>query len=83
METIKYILTGSPKTHGFKTKADFRKALRSNFVEAKNIEDANLLITNSQYSETSKMQNAHRLGVAIVTYSDIATPGTVQYAKAE
>ena len=69
---IKYILTGSPKAFGFKTKESFRSRLTENFQEARSLKEANLLITDSMESDTNKMKTAHNLGIAIETYGDLA-----------
>lgn len=64
-----YVLTGSPKEHGFKTKAEFQ-ALVLNWSEAKKIKDADFLITDDVASSSSKTKEANKLGKQIITYTE-------------
>lgn len=66
-ELVKYILTGSPKPN-FKTKDEFKKTLPNNWIEVGKMDQAQYLITDSPESNTSKMQDAKRLNVQIITY---------------
>jgi len=68
-KTYKVVLTGSPKEHGFKTKAEFL-AKYPNLVEVDKLQDADYLITDDLSSSTSKMEKATKLGVKIIEYSD-------------
>lgn len=64
-------LTGSPKEHGFKVKADFLKLASDNgYLHGKLNIDCNFLLTDSMSSTSSKMKKAEKLGVEIITYSD-------------
>ena len=61
-------LTGSPKTFGFKTKAEFL-AKFPNLYEC-DLKDASFLITDDLNSTSSKMKTADKKGIAIKTYGD-------------
>lgn len=69
---LKLTLTGSPKEFGFSTKADYITHLKENgyIVEEVAIKDCDYLITDDINSNTSKMQNAKKLGKTIKTYGD-------------
>lgn len=65
-----YELTGSPKSFGFKTKAEFIEAAKSKGYEhGKLNKDTSFLITDNLEGKSSKMTKANKLGVTIVTYS--------------
>lgn len=68
-ENIKVLLTGSPKEHGFKTKAEFLSKY-PNLIEVKKMSDADMLITDSLESKSSKMKDAEKLNKQIKTYAD-------------
>ena len=71
-------LTGSPKEHGFKVKADFLKLASDNgYLHGKLNVDCDFLLTDSMSSSSSKMTKANKLGVEIITYSDFVN----QYLK--
>ena len=77
---VKYLLTGSPKSFGFSTKEQFKSTLPQNWQEVGNIKLADMLITDSLISKSSKMSAATKLGKQIVTYQgaiDLAKPQTV------
>lgn len=68
---IKFVMTGSPKGFGFKTKAEFVKTLPSNWFEQKGLNnETNYLITDDLASKSSKTTKANKLGINIVLYSD-------------
>ncbi len=69
-EEIKYMMTGSPKSFDYKTKAVFKGVLPKNFTEVKKINDATLLITDDLESNSSKMKKAKSMGIEIKTYGD-------------
>lgn len=70
MQDIKfYIMTGSPKPFGHKTKKDFAATLPSNYKEAKNIRHADVLFTDDASANTSKMKTANSLNIDIELYS--------------
>ena len=71
METIYVCMTGSPSPVS-KTKEEFISQFDN--TEQVSITDArcNYLITNSLDSMTSKMKNAEKKGVKIITYEDFA-----------
>lgn len=66
-ETIKVLLTGSPKAFGFATKDEFLKA-NPNYLVVKKLIDADFLITDDMNSKSSKMSSAKKLGMNIKTY---------------
>jgi len=61
-------LTGSPKTFGYKTKAEFL-AKYPNLYEV-DLKDATFLVTDDLNSTSSKMKNAQKKGISIKTYGD-------------
>lgn len=69
---IRLTLTGSPKAHGYKTKGEFKQYLVSKgyVVEEVSIKECDCLVTDDLNSNSSKMQNAHKLGKEIKTYSE-------------
>ncbi len=69
VNSIKVVLTGSPKEAGFPTKKHFLDKY-PNLEEVKNIKDANFLVTNDLSSTSSKMKEAEKHGVKIKTYSN-------------
>lgn len=69
-DSIFYVLTGSPKVAGFKTKEVFKQQLPSDWVETGDMKIAKYLITDDLSSNSSKMGNAKKLGINIITYSE-------------
>ena len=67
----RYLLTGSPKAFGFKTKDEFKATLPADWVEVGNIKEADMLVTDSLTSKSSKMTAATKLGKQIVTYDNV------------
>jgi DNA ligase (NAD+) len=67
---FRYMLTGSPKNFGFKTKEEFKSTLPSNWVEVDNLKQAHMLITDDMASISSKMKSAQQLKLKIQTYGD-------------
>jgi DNA ligase (NAD+) len=70
-DAIYYVLTGSPKSAGFKTKAVFKQTLPENWIETDDMKKATYLITDDLSSTSSKMQLANKLGKSIKTYETI------------
>lgn len=71
-DAIKFEMTGSPKDFGFKTKSEFLDLIQSKgYVHSKLNKDCQLLITDSEYSSSSKMKKAKSLGIEILTYDQI------------
>lgn len=64
---IKVVLTGSPKSFGFKTKAEYLAA-HPEYVEVDKMQDADFLITDDLNSTSSKMSKAKKLDINIKTY---------------
>lgn len=69
-KTIKLCLTGSPKTYGFTTKAEFINALLEKGVEVEEVtvKEAQLLVTDDINSSSSKMKTAQKYGKPIIEY---------------
>lgn len=64
----KYMMTGSPKAFGFKTKKEFEETLPSGWVAVNNIKDATILFTDDLNSNSSKMKQAKARNIEIKTY---------------
>ena len=67
-DKIPVIMTGSPKTCGFNTKADFL-VKHPEYVETTKWNECQILFTDDLESDSSKMQKAKKLGVEIRKYS--------------
>ena len=69
---LKLTLTGSPKVFGYKTKAEYVAYLNTlgYSVEEVSIKECDYLITDDMDSNSSKMQNAKKLGKIIKTYGE-------------
>lgn len=67
--TIKVVLTGSPKSAGFPTKKHFLDRF-TNLEEVSSMKEAKYLITDDLSSTSSKMKDAEKLKVEIKTYAD-------------
>lgn len=73
----KVVMTGSPKSAGFKTKGTFFAQLEEfgyseeKKIKAKNSNGVDILITDTPESTTNKMQDARKYGVEIMTYEDL------------
>jgi DNA ligase (NAD+) len=68
---IGFEMTGSPKDSGFKVKSDLIKFLGSHGYVHKPLKEAKILLTDSINSSSSKMESARKLGVKIMTYSEL------------
>ena len=69
--TIKVEFTGSPKSFGYKTKADFLEAANQlGDVRQTKLTDANYLIADNIDGASSKIKTAHKKGVKVISYSD-------------
>lgn len=71
---VKICMTGSPKQFGWKTKAEFIKALEEvhthiHYQEV-SVKDATFLITDDVNSNSSKTKEAKKHNKTIITYSD-------------
>lgn len=66
---ITYEMTGSPKTYGFATKAEFMKNVPT-WQHAKLEKTTTYLITDDLASSSSKMNKAKRYGIEIITYEE-------------
>jgi DNA ligase (NAD+) len=68
---IVFEMTGSPESAGYKTKEEFvNYVARYGYVHGK-LAKASLLITDSYTSKTSKMKDAEKKGIKIMTYEDL------------
>ena len=64
--------TGSPKEFGFKTKEEYLKEIsKYNCVHGKLDKNCTYLVTDDLESSSSKTEKAKKLGVQLVTYSDL------------
>ncbi|MDP6526580.1 MAG: hypothetical protein QGH15_20395 [Kiritimatiellia bacterium] len=78
---IHYEMTGSPKTAGFKTKAELIEHLAGHGYVKDDLSGegygkvpdkvCDLLLTDSYDSPSSKMKKAEKLGIRILTYEDL------------
>ena len=68
---IPFEMTGSPSDAGFKVKSDLIKFLASKGYVNKSLKESKFLLTDSLNSTSSKMANARKLGIEIVTYEDM------------
>jgi len=72
MKAIIVEMTGSPKEFGFKTKEEFLDVVSPfGVIHGKLDKNCNYLVTDDISSKTSKMAKASKLGVKIVTYSEL------------
>jgi len=70
--TIIIEMTGSPKPFGFNTKSDFIEVVSQyGVIQGSLNKDCHYLVTDDLSSMTSKMSKAQKLGVKVVTYSDL------------
>jgi len=68
---IVFEMTGSPESAGYNTKEEFVDYVaRHGYVHGK-LSKASLLITDSYSSKTSKMTDAAKKGIKIITYEDL------------
>jgi len=71
-DSIKFEMTGSPKPFGFKTKDEFTKLIGSHgWVHTGLDRETKYLITDDITSTSSKMSKANKLGIEVITYSDV------------
>jgi DNA ligase (NAD+) len=72
-DTLFVCMTGSPKTFGFATKKDFADVIGDRLNEVSiTSKECQYLITDKLDSESSKMKNAKKRGIEIITYGDFA-----------
>lgn len=70
-ETIYYVMTGSPKEFGYKTKSEFSAKLPLNWEEQKGLSaNTKYLIGDDLTSKSSKMSKATKLGIEVILYSN-------------
>lgn len=69
-DAIFYVMTGSPKEFGFKTKAEFQQTLPENWIEQKALNsETTYLICDDVDSKSSKMTKAKKQGTKAILYS--------------
>lgn len=69
--SIVFEMTGSSEGSGYKTKEEFADFVaRHGYVHGK-IKNASMLVTDSYASKTSKMTDAAKKGLTIITYEDL------------
>jgi NAD-dependent DNA ligase len=66
-DSLKVVLTGSPKAFGFATKKEFLAAY-PHLIES-SMSDADLLVTDDLNSNSGKMKQAEKKGIKIVLYN--------------
>jgi len=73
INSLKIVLTGSPKSHGFKTKEEYLNSFNpGQIIEVDKLDkDTSYLVTDDLSSSSSKMAKANKLGIKIITYSDL------------
>jgi len=70
-ESISFEMTGSPKAAGFKTKQEFIQSAKAKGYHHTGLKDAKVLFTDDLNSASSKMEEARKRGIRIISYSDI------------
>ena len=71
-DSILFEMTGSPKDFGFKTKDEFLSKVKSaGWVQHGLDKESKYLVTDDLNSSSSKMAKAKKLGIEIITYSDV------------
>lgn len=70
-DTIKYEMTGSPKSFGFNTKKEFIQYAESKGWVHTKLSSANYLVTDNLNGSSSKMNSAAKKGIEIILYSQV------------
>jgi DNA ligase (NAD+) len=71
-DSILFEMTGSPKEFGFKTKEEFLKTVNSaGWIQSGLDKTCKYLVTDDISSPSSKMAKAKKLGIEIITYSQV------------
>jgi DNA ligase (NAD+) len=70
-ESISFEMTGSPKGAGFKTKQEFIESAKAKGYHHTGLKDAKVLFTDDLNSTSSKMAEARKKGIRIISYSVI------------
>lgn len=70
-DVIVFEMTGSPEGAGYKTKDDLKAFLAQHGYTHGKLKDAQLLLTDSYTATTSKMKDAAKKGIKILTYEDL------------
>jgi DNA ligase (NAD+) len=68
-ESISFEMTGSPKAAGFKTKQEFIDAAKLKGYHHTGLKDAKVLFTDDESSTSSKMAEARKRGIKILSYN--------------
>jgi len=64
-------MTGSPSDAGYKTKEELVNFLATKGFAHTKLKDAKLLLTDSHASGSSKMKDARKKGIKIMTYDEL------------
>lgn len=67
---LKVVMTGSPKSSGFKTKSEFLQRFVQLEDVGDNVDICDLVLTNDLSKSSSKMNKAEAKGAKIMTYED-------------
>ena len=70
-DTIKYEMTGSPKSFGFNAKKEFIEYAESKGWVHTKLSNANYLVTDNLNGTSSKMNSAAKKGIEIILYSQV------------
>ena len=70
VQKVKVVMTGSPKSAGFKTKQDFLNACPELQDVGDDVDNCNMVLTNDLSKSSSKMKKAQAKGAKIMTYED-------------
>ena len=68
---IGFEMTGSPASAGYKIKEDLVKHLQLKGYSHVPLKEAKILLTDSHTSSSSKMKDARKKGITIMTYEEI------------
>jgi DNA ligase (NAD+) len=70
-DAITFEMTGSPSDAGYKTKDELVTFLGTKGFAHTKLKDAKLLLTDSHASSSSKMKDARKKGIKIMTYDEL------------
>lgn len=81
-DKVTFEMTGTPKYHGWSYKQDFVDFMtKHGFTHTTLTKDTDLLVTDDDKSNTSKMAKARKYGIPIVTYKELDKDKTKLYTK--
>ena len=70
-DAVTFEMTGSPSDAGYKTKEELVNFLATKGFAHTKLKDAKLLLTDSHASGSSKMKDARKKGIKIMTYDEL------------